>query len=126
VGLLLLRAAAGAIAVVQGGAYLANRINPTFQVWFVGFLAAVSGVLFLIGLLTPAASALMTLAVIGIAFSWFPAPAPNLFNTPLPAVLVVIIAIAVALLGPGALSVDCRLFGRREIIIPQASRPPRP
>jgi hypothetical protein len=32
-------------------------------------------------------------------------------------------ALAVALIGPGAYSLDARLFGRREIIIPRASRP---
>ena len=31
-------------------------------------------------------------------------------------------AVAVALLGPGALSLDCRLFGPREIVIPTPTR----
>jgi hypothetical protein len=35
-------------------------------------------------------------------------------------------AAATALLGPGAYSLDARLFGRREIIIPQASNPHEP
>ncbi len=33
-----------------------------------------------------------------------------------------ILAAVIALLGPGAYSLDARLFGRREIIIPPASR----
>jgi uncharacterized membrane protein YphA (DoxX/SURF4 family) len=128
VGLLLLRGAAGVAGVVQGVVYLvgqADHNNLTLEIWFAGILAVTSGVLLLIGFLTPAASALMALAVMGIALSWFPPPAPRLFDAPLPAVLVVVIAVAVALLGPGALSLDCRLFGRREIIIPQAVRPPK-
>jgi hypothetical protein len=32
--------------------------------------------------------------------------------------------VAITLLGPGAFSLDARLFGRREIIIPEAARPP--
>jgi hypothetical protein len=32
---------------------------------------------------------------------------------------------ALVLLGPGAISVDARLFGRQEIIIPDGRRPPR-
>jgi hypothetical protein len=35
-------------------------------------------------------------------------------------------AVAVALLGPGAFAVDARLFGRREVVIPRPSRPPYP
>jgi hypothetical protein len=33
-----------------------------------------------------------------------------------------VMAVTVALLGPGAYSVDARLFGRREIVVPRASR----
>jgi len=33
------------------------------------------------------------------------------------AVVMTILAVAIALLGPGAFSVDARLFGRREILI---------
>jgi hypothetical protein len=33
--------------------------------------------------------------------------------------------VAVVFLGPGAFSLDARLFGRREIIIPPVSRSPR-
>lgn len=33
-------------------------------------------------------------------------------------------AIAIALIGPGAFSVDARLFGRREILIPHDGRSP--
>jgi hypothetical protein len=36
--------------------------------------------------------------------------------------LIVVIAISLALLAPGAFSVDSRLFGRREIVIPKSPR----
>jgi uncharacterized membrane protein YphA (DoxX/SURF4 family) len=39
------------------------------------------------------------------------------------ALLMVITAMGIALLGPGAFSVDGQLFGRREIVIPP--RPPK-
>ena len=35
---------------------------------------------------------------------------------------VIILAITVALLGPGAFSLDARMFGRREIFVPNTSR----
>jgi uncharacterized membrane protein YphA (DoxX/SURF4 family) len=121
----LLRAAVGIIAIVQGGVYLADRDSSTLEVLAVGLLVAVSGSSLLLGFLTPVSSGLVALATVAIALAWFPAPNLNLFSSPLPAVLVVIIAAAVAFLGPGAISVDCRLFGRREIIIPHIPRTPR-
>ena len=36
----------------------------------------------------------------------------------------IVMATAIVLLGPGAFSLDARLFGRREIVIPLAARPP--
>jgi hypothetical protein len=39
-------------------------------------------------------------------------------NPYLPAVCVMAVSTAIALLGPGAFSLDARLFGQREIIIP--------
>jgi uncharacterized membrane protein YphA (DoxX/SURF4 family) len=124
VGLFLLRVAIGMTAVIQGGGYLTDRVNQTVELWVVGLMMIASGGALLVGFLTPVASILVALGTIGIAFLWFPPPAPNLFNTPLPAVLVVIVATAIAFLGPGTASVDRRLFGRREIIIPHTSRPP--
>jgi uncharacterized membrane protein YphA (DoxX/SURF4 family) len=120
-----LRATVGITAAIQGGVYLADAGSGTFETWFVGLTVMAGGISLLIGFLTPVAGVLVALATIGIARSWFPPATPNLFNMPLPAVLVVIIAASVALLGPGALSVDCLLFGRREIIIPHAPRPRR-
>jgi uncharacterized membrane protein YphA (DoxX/SURF4 family) len=111
--------------MIQGGLYLTGPGDGTFESSLAGLFVLTSGLSLLIGFLTPVAGGLVALATIGIARSWFPLPSPNLFNTLLPAILVSIVAIAIALLGPGALSVDCRLFGRREIIIPHAPRVPR-
>jgi uncharacterized membrane protein YphA (DoxX/SURF4 family) len=121
----MLRAAIGVTAAIQGAAYLTDPGSGSFETWLAGSIVIASGVSLLIGLLTPIAGVLMALATIGIARSWVPAAASNLFDTPLPAFLVVIIAAAITLLGPGAFSVDRRLFGRREIIIPHSPRMPR-
>jgi hypothetical protein len=46
---------------------------------------------------------------------------------PIPADLfLVAVAAALVLLGPGALSIDARLFGRREIVVPRAPRRSEP
>ena len=98
--------------------------NLTFGTWPFGFLAVVIGTLLLVGLATPVAGVLASLTGCVITFSWFPPPTPNFLYARLMSVFVVIVSAAIALLGPGAFSVDARLFGRREIIIPPASHSP--
>ena len=121
--MLLLRAAVGVTAMIQGGVCLGND-DGSFEHWGVGLTMGASGILLLVGFLTPVAGALVALATISIALSWLPSPASNLLNAPLPAILVVIMAVALALIGPGVASVDRRLFGRREIIISHTPRKP--
>jgi uncharacterized membrane protein YphA (DoxX/SURF4 family) len=93
--------------------------------WTAGALAIASGVCLLIGLLTPLISAIVALGSLGVALCWLTVIA----RTPLgdKSVLwnMIVIAVAITLLGPGAFSLDARLFGRREIIIPHASGPPK-
>jgi uncharacterized membrane protein YphA (DoxX/SURF4 family) len=93
--------------------------------WIVGLLAVASGALLLLGFLTKATCVLVILGSLGIALSWFPASPLNFFDTKLSLLFVIIMAAAIILLGPGAFSLDARLFGRREIIIPYASRSPK-
>jgi uncharacterized membrane protein YphA (DoxX/SURF4 family) len=113
-GLLLLRAAIGVAAIFGGVAALDS---------LAGGLAVLSGVSLLIGLLTPVASSLVALGAILLSISSLSLPvAGQLDSRPL-TILVSIVAVAVTILGPGALSLDARLFGRREIIIPRAPRP---
>jgi len=119
VGLLLLRAEVGLTAVIQGAAYV-GLDNPTLGTWIIGLLSIAGGASLLIGFLTPVACVVVGLAAICIVFSSNPASAPSLFNAILPTLLLVVVAVAVVLLGPGALSLDARRFGRREIIIPRS------
>jgi hypothetical protein len=124
-GLLLLRAAVGVTTIIQGGLYLAEPGTLAFGTGTVGLVATVSGALLLSGFLTPVAGVLVGLGTLGITLGWLPAAIRNLFDTALPAVFAAIMSAAIALLGPGAFSIDARLFGRREIIIPPVSRSSR-
>ena len=122
IGLLLLRGAIGIIGLLQGAFYLAGRAASTPGMWLIGLAGLVAGAALLVGVLTPIAGILGSLGAIGIGFSILAAPTPNLFDQKLTAVLAAIIAAAIVFLGPGAFSLDARLFGRREIIIPPRSR----
>ena len=68
-------------------------------------VAAAGGILLLAGLWTPAASILISLIEAWIAFAHHFAPQGHL--------LVAALGMCLAMLGPGAWSVDARLFGRR-------------
>jgi uncharacterized membrane protein YphA (DoxX/SURF4 family) len=118
----LLRAAVGITAGVYGSVSLVNGPHPTFASWVIGFLALVSGALLLIGFLTPAVGAMIACGTGAIALSWLPALTADVVRDGLAMILVMVMAAAVAFLGPGAWSLDAWLFGRREITIPHEPR----
>jgi uncharacterized membrane protein YphA (DoxX/SURF4 family) len=122
VGLLLLRAAIGLVSLLQGAFYLTGKTDNQMAAWLGAIIGLVSGAALLVGLLTPVAGVVAGVGAVGIGFSLWPAPAPNLFDAKLSLVLTAIMIVAVVFLGPGRYSLDARLFGHREIIIPP---PPR-
>jgi uncharacterized membrane protein YphA (DoxX/SURF4 family) len=117
IALLLLRAVFGFALLIQGGLYL-REPNPTPATWFVGLTALAAAALLLIGLLTPIVGAVVGLGGVGIELSLLPTCTSTLFDSRLPIVFAVTMLLTIIVLGPGAFSVDRRLFGRREIIIP--------
>jgi uncharacterized membrane protein YphA (DoxX/SURF4 family) len=110
--------------VVQGSSYLSNADGS--HKWILAVAAIICAAFLLLGLFTPIASLLVTVGVAGTAFSWFVAPKSNLFAENLMALDIAITSLSVLLLGPGAYSLDARLFGRREIIIPHPSNSTHP
>lgn len=117
-GLLLLRFAVGGVLLLEG--YL-SWTTLQQDAWAVatGVLIVVTGLALLAGALTPLACIAAQAVSIGVALSILPLP---IFGTPegRPATLLIfIIAVAILLLGPGAFSLDARLFGRREVVIPR-------
>jgi uncharacterized membrane protein YphA (DoxX/SURF4 family) len=105
--------------MVQGVVCISNGSDLTLGGLAAGLLAIVSATALLIGLVTPAAG--MTLAI-AMALFWFPHPVDGVFLDAVASILVAANALAVAFLGPGAFSIDARLFGRREIFVPRDSK----
>jgi uncharacterized membrane protein YphA (DoxX/SURF4 family) len=80
----------------------------------------VTGLLLMAGFMTPIAAALVAFTATGFWVSMIPEPHPNLFPSKLALAFLAAVAAGIVLVGPGAYSVDARLFGLREIIIPRA------
>jgi uncharacterized membrane protein YphA (DoxX/SURF4 family) len=117
-GLLLLRGAAGVVLAARCVMYVGARHDLRLAVIAALFLTFVSAVFLLLGYRTRLAATIVSIASIGSIFFWLSQYQPQ--ESRLSAGLVSIIAAALICLGPGAFSLDSRLFGRREIIIPKA------
>jgi uncharacterized membrane protein YphA (DoxX/SURF4 family) len=117
-GLLLLRCAVGYAAIIQAAGCLATAAASDWQSWTLAIISIGAGFLLIVGLITPLASALVLTCYSGLA-STLPLVPSHASGA---AVIQTIAgAVSLALLGPGAFSLDSRLFGRREIIIPDST-----
>jgi uncharacterized membrane protein YphA (DoxX/SURF4 family) len=117
IALLLLRAALGLTVLAQGRFYL-RVADSSPSGWTVALTAILAGGLLVIGFLTPVAGSMVGVVAVGIFLAVLPASAPTLFDSSVTVMFAATMLLAIVILGPGAFSVDARLFGRREIIIP--------
>jgi uncharacterized membrane protein YphA (DoxX/SURF4 family) len=108
----------------QSSACLGRPGAHPFWVSLAGLFWLLGAAAVLIGFATAVASALIAFAGIGSLLSWMLRPAPDLFEARGAGVLLIVMAFTLALVGPGALSLDARLFGLREIVIPRVQRYP--
>ena len=108
-GLLLLRVLVAVSVIVQVIAYVAATSLSVIG-WMVVVLVVAGAACLLLGFITPVAAILIGLASLTLAVSTVPS-IQNLDIT--------VLAVVIGLLGPGAFSIDARMFGRREILIPR-------
>ena len=101
--LLLLRLVVGSFLIHDGivGLMAASIV--------VHVIATIAGILLLLGLWTPITGALVALTELWVALTG----TDHLRST----LLLAAMGIAIAILGPGALSIDARLFGRKRLDI---------
>jgi uncharacterized membrane protein YphA (DoxX/SURF4 family) len=116
IGLIFLRLIVAVNAIICAIDALVRPNSHAISAWAVGLLAIAVGAAIFVGFLTPAASAAATVGYLMTGVS------PSLANNYISAITafnLAAISAALVLLGPGAFSLDARLFGRREIIIPE-------
>jgi uncharacterized membrane protein YphA (DoxX/SURF4 family) len=107
----------GCSLIAQGICYIQTQ-KPTLAACGMAVLTLASGAFLLAGLMTALVAVVVAAGGIGIALSFIPLPDQYVFNSYLEILNLIVLSIAIALLGPGAFSLDARMFGRREITIP--------
>lgn len=125
VGLLLLRVLVTSSLIAQSISYL-QMPDRNLVAWGMAVLTFAGGAFLLVGLMTPFIAVLVAAGGVATVLSWIPLPGQALSDS-YPAILnLIVLSIAIALLGPGAFSLDARMFGRREITIPSSRNVSRP
>ena len=109
IGLLFLRILTATVLLYSVVTHLGQPIPHTSTV--LGMVAAGAGLLLLAGLWTPLTGTLIALLEVWITFSFAAEPLIHIMLATLGATL--------AMIGPGAWSIDARLFGRKRIEAPR-------
>jgi putative oxidoreductase len=105
--LLLLRLVVGSFLIHDG--IVGLMAAPQRESIVVHVIATIAGILLLLGLWTPIAGVIIALSETWIALAGTDHPRGT--------ILMATLGIALAILGPGALSIDARLFGRKRLDI---------
>lgn len=88
-----------------------------------GGLEVLAGLMLIIGFLTPLAGLAVTAGYLAVGMFPLLATNTNGHLNQLADYIPALTSFALVLIGPGAYSLDARMFGRREIVIPERRRP---
>jgi len=108
-----LRLLTGAVVIHFGIANL--REAPPLPTAVLQIIGIGGGILLLVGLWTPVAGALAAIVKVSIAFSRYFSHSGD----PWIPILQAVLSAVLAMVGPGAWSIDARLFGRKRIDMPE-------
>ena len=115
--LLGLRVMCGAAAIIVGAAYVGGW-SPGWPSRLAGLMLVIDGLLLSVGFLTRIAGTIAPPLAFAAAFRWALPSSPWFVEIRAVAVPFAAITLALVALGPGAYSMDARLFGRKELRIP--------
>jgi hypothetical protein len=115
-GLLIGRVGLGLIFLNQGRFYL---IEGDPIMWFLGAVSSLLGFSLTLGFLTPLAGSLGLIGGLMIWLTIIPDCLSSLSHSNYSVFLLGVLILEALLAGPGAYSIDARIFGRREIAIPR-------
>ena len=102
--------------MVQTLTYIESE-KPNVLSWLLAATVLIIATCLLVGFMTPIAAVVIGLATAGLII-FTVNPNQGGLN-------VIVLTTVIALLGPGAFSIDARMFGRREILIPHTPRWPK-
>ena len=106
---MLLRVAAGSALIGRGIVAVSAQTHPPLSI--LQILGAAAGLLLLGGLWTPLMGLLAGMVEVWVAFTQ---PGPPSF-----AIVLAVLGVSLAMIGPGAWSIDARLYGRKQILPPE-------
>jgi uncharacterized membrane protein YphA (DoxX/SURF4 family) len=113
--LLLLRLGVGGAASSQAWLLIAANHGALNWSVVVALLALLTGLALIIGLLTPIASVLLAAGALFLTIDSSILGPLSLFESGMARLDFIVMSVALIFLGPGTLSLDARLYGRREV-----------
>jgi uncharacterized membrane protein YphA (DoxX/SURF4 family) len=120
-GLLLLRLGGGIALICLGISDFLATVREPISIAR-DLAAAIGGIFLLVGLWTPVMGTLLAIDELWIAFSSNSSQRGGQWIQ----ILLAVVTAGVAMLGPGAWSIDARLFGRKRFDIGSGGRKPSP